>query len=41
MREKGIKRIAVIKNGQLVGILTEDMAAKKAGLPVKTRVSQK
>src|SRR3990170_5351713 len=29
MREKGIKRIAVIKNGQLVGILTEDMAAKK------------
>jgi CBS domain-containing protein len=29
MREKGLKRIAVIKNGQLVGMLTEDLALRK------------
>jgi sugar-specific transcriptional regulator TrmB/CBS domain-containing protein len=29
MREKGLKRIAVIKNGQLVGMLTEDFALRK------------
>jgi sugar-specific transcriptional regulator TrmB/CBS domain-containing protein len=31
MREKGIKRIAVIKNGQLVCMLTADLALRKAG----------
>jgi CBS domain-containing protein len=41
MREKGMKRIAMVKNGQLVGMLTEDLAMKKASVPVKTRVSQK
>jgi sugar-specific transcriptional regulator TrmB/CBS domain-containing protein len=41
MREKGMKRVAVVKNGQLVGMLTEDLAMKKAGAPVKTRVSRK
>jgi CBS domain-containing protein len=39
MREKGMKRVAVVKNGQLVGMLTEDLAMEKADLPVKTRVS--
>jgi sugar-specific transcriptional regulator TrmB/CBS domain-containing protein len=38
MREKGIKRAAVIKNGHLVGMLTEDIVMKKAGMPVKTSV---
>lgn len=33
MREKGLKRIAVIKNGQLVGMLTEDLALGKTGMP--------
>jgi len=41
MREKGMKRIAMVKNGQLVGMLTEDLTMKKASVPVKTRVSQK
>jgi sugar-specific transcriptional regulator TrmB/CBS domain-containing protein len=41
MREKGMKRVAVVKNGQLVGMLTEDVAAKKVGVPVKPRVPQK
>ena len=41
MREKGMKRVAVVKNGQLVGMLTEDLNTKKAEVPVKTRVSQK
>ena len=41
MREKGIKRVAVIKNGQLVGMLTEDLALGKKGMPIKTCVSQK
>jgi sugar-specific transcriptional regulator TrmB/CBS domain-containing protein len=39
MHEKGMKRVAVVKNGQLVGMLTEDLAVKNAGVPVKTRVS--
>ena len=39
--EKGMKRVAMVKNGQLVGMLTEDLAMKKASVPVKTRVSQK
>ncbi|MBN1244188.1 CBS domain-containing protein [Candidatus Bathyarchaeota archaeon] len=41
MREKGMKRVAVVKNGQLVGMLTEDLARKQAGVPVKTRVPRK
>ena len=32
MREKGLKRIAVIKNGQLVGMLTEDLALGKRSM---------
>ena len=40
MREKRMKRIAVVKNGQLVGMLTEDLIKKKAGLPIRTSVSQ-
>ncbi len=35
MGEKGIKRAAMVKNGQLIGMLTEDIA-KKAALKVKT-----
>lgn len=35
MREKGMKRVAVVKNGQLVGMLTEDLA-KKEIVPMKT-----
>jgi sugar-specific transcriptional regulator TrmB/CBS domain-containing protein len=38
MREKGMKRVAVVKNGQLVGMLTEDLVMKKAGVPLKTPV---
>jgi sugar-specific transcriptional regulator TrmB/predicted transcriptional regulator len=38
MREKGMKRVAVVKNGQLVGMLTEDVVRKQAGVPVKTPV---
>jgi CBS domain-containing protein len=34
MREKGIKRAAMVKNGQLVGMLTEE-TAKKAPVEVK------
>jgi len=30
MREKGMKRIAMVKNGQLVGMLTEEPSRKKA-----------
>jgi predicted transcriptional regulator len=41
MRENGMKRVAVVKNGQLVGMLTEAHASKKTGVPVKTRVSRK
>jgi hypothetical protein len=40
MTEKGMKRVAVVKNGQLVGMLTEELA-KKASAPVETSVSQK
>ena len=32
MHKKGMKRVAVVKNGRLVGMLTEDFA-KKAGAP--------
>jgi sugar-specific transcriptional regulator TrmB/CBS domain-containing protein len=41
MREKGMKRVAVVKNGRLVGMLTEDLAVKEAGVPLKTRVPRK
>jgi CBS domain-containing protein len=41
MQKKGMKRVAAVKNGHLVGMLTEDLAMKKAGVPVKTRVSRK
>jgi sugar-specific transcriptional regulator TrmB/CBS domain-containing protein len=41
MREKGMKRVAVVKNGQLVGMLTEELAKKKAVAPVKTQASRK
>jgi CBS domain-containing protein len=34
MREKGMKRAAMVKNGQLVGMLTEE-AAKKAALQLQ------
>jgi sugar-specific transcriptional regulator TrmB/predicted transcriptional regulator len=37
MAEKGFKRAAMVKNGQLIGMLTED-AAKKAALQVKASV---
>jgi CBS domain-containing protein len=38
MRERGMKRVAMVKNGQLVGMMTEDVALKKAGLPAKKAV---
>ena len=41
MREKGMKRVAMVKNGHLVGMLTGDLAIKTARLAVKTEVSQK
>jgi hypothetical protein len=31
----------MVKNGQLVGMLTEDLAMKKTRVPAKTRVSRK
>jgi len=40
MKKKGLKRVSVVKNGQLVGMLTEGLA-KKTGVHVKTRVSRK
>lgn len=41
MRDKRMERVAMVKNGQLVGMLTEDLAMKKASMPLKTPVSQK
>ena len=41
MREKGATRIAVIKNGQLVGMLTEELASEKEDVAIRTRVSKK
>jgi sugar-specific transcriptional regulator TrmB/CBS domain-containing protein len=35
MREKGMKRIAMVKNGQLVGMLTEEPQRKRAPVEVK------
>ncbi len=40
INKKRMKRAAVVKNGQLVGMLTED-AAKKAAAPLKTPASRK
>jgi CBS domain-containing protein len=37
MREQGMKRVAVVKNGQLVGMLTNDFA-KKASSPLESQV---
>jgi signal-transduction protein with cAMP-binding, CBS, and nucleotidyltransferase domain len=37
MSEKGIKRAAMVKNGQLIGMLTEDIA-KRSALPDKASV---
>jgi CBS domain-containing protein len=41
MRKKGASRIAMIKNGQLVGMLTQDLSSRKEGMPVRTRVLKK
>jgi sugar-specific transcriptional regulator TrmB/CBS domain-containing protein len=41
MRRKGATRIAVVKNGQLVGMLTEKVALGKEGLAVKPRALKK
>jgi CBS domain-containing protein len=41
MREKGASRIAVVKNGRLVGMLTEKTAPGRENLTVKTAVSKK
>jgi sugar-specific transcriptional regulator TrmB/CBS domain-containing protein len=41
MRDEGMERAAMIKNGQLVGMLTEDLAMKTTRVPAKTRVSRK
>jgi CBS domain-containing protein len=38
MEEKGMKRAVMVKNGQLIGMLTEDIA-KRAALQVKASVS--
>jgi predicted transcriptional regulator len=37
MEKKGMKRAAMVKNGQLIGMLTED-AAKKATMQVKASI---
>ena len=39
MQEKGMNRIAMVKNGQLVGMLTEELAKKQIPLSVKQPVS--
>jgi predicted transcriptional regulator len=41
MREKGMKRAAMVKNGQLVGMLTEDLALKKTRVTARTHISRK
>jgi sugar-specific transcriptional regulator TrmB/CBS domain-containing protein len=41
MREKGIKRVATVKDGRLVGMLTEDLAMKQSELSAKARVPKK
>ena len=39
MRKKGIERAAVVKNGKLVGMLTENNFMKKAGMSAKTHAT--
>jgi sugar-specific transcriptional regulator TrmB/predicted transcriptional regulator len=39
MREEGMERAAMVKNGHLVGMLTEDLALKNTRVPAKTRIS--
>jgi sugar-specific transcriptional regulator TrmB/predicted transcriptional regulator len=39
MREKGMKRAAMVKNGQLVGMLTEEGSKRRTELPVETPIS--
>jgi sugar-specific transcriptional regulator TrmB/predicted transcriptional regulator len=34
MKERGMSRIAIVKNGQLVGMLTEDVAKKSVATPI-------
>jgi sugar-specific transcriptional regulator TrmB/CBS domain-containing protein len=41
MRKKGATRIAVVKNGQLIGMLMEKAASGKEDLALKTPVSRK
>jgi sugar-specific transcriptional regulator TrmB/CBS domain-containing protein len=41
MRDKGMERAAMVKNGQLLGMLTEDLALKDARVTAKTRISRK
>jgi predicted transcriptional regulator len=41
MHERGTSRVAVVKNGQLVGMLTEKAASDREDLTVKTRISKK
>ena len=41
MRDKGMERAAMVKNGQLLGMLTEDLALKNARVTAKTRISRK
>jgi len=41
MHEKGATRIAVVKNGQLVSMLTEDLDAAKKGITMKTCARRK
>ena len=41
MHEKGAPRVAVVKNGQLVSMLTENRNAAKKDIPVKTRARSK
>jgi sugar-specific transcriptional regulator TrmB/CBS domain-containing protein len=40
IRDKGTKRIAVVKDGQLMGMLTQDLALRTIA-PAKTRVTKK
>jgi CBS domain-containing protein len=41
MRERGAARVAVVKNGQLVGMLTEKAVSGREDLAVKPRVPKK
>jgi len=41
MRKKRMKRVAVIKKGQLLGMLTEELTKKRVVVPMKTPASRK